>query len=588
MSGQENIQSNEPSIKEVCIDNIGVPLWLQSLANAVNDTYYYTNNQLFTGVVPSFMRPYLYRYVRPCLNWLDGYVPTLHNGVSGIVSTKIGKSLITGLTKTVIGEKLVLKMNEECPADIDKKNFKKASKWVQKIKLIKPIFSGVGWSLASGTSFIKANLTIDNRVWWESVRFDHCAVTMNSLGEVQDATFLIRNYTETGNTNEPQFFLCEHRYYKEVTKAQIKEGTYEVLAKKGDKVPMVEYVVQRVQGTITSNGNVPVIKSCHKCNWDELPSEVRKMIKQDYGCIRIGEPQKLGFTNIAVSPLVNGLQDLGVPNAANLGQGLLFEIQDDMIKYEVACSYSLRDMNNGKGTVYMPKSISMGDIANQVMGIPQDAMGGVPNTVEMMKGVDPESQKAIVSQFEIREDEWQKAKDDAIRCIATKWHMSPKIISSYLANGVSQMTATQVDSEDDISIAFINLTRSYFIESINDLLETSLNAMGIPTNITVGFASPSVVNKDRVIKRQIDLLEAGLTSVEDAIREIYPDLEEEQIQKKLKEALAAREEIKQKQQDEMNFDGTFGDIIDGDDPQESEKNLNGQTNNEQFTNPNIN
>jgi len=181
-----------------------------------------------------------------------------------------------------------------------------------------------------------------------------------------------------------------------------------------------------------------------------------------------------------------------------------------------------------------------------------------------------------VEQLELRGDQWQAIMDDCIRNIATKWGMSPKVLSSYLLNSQTTMTATQIDSEDDISIAFINHERSYFREPINRLLESTLNFMGIATNISIDFASPSLINKDRIIDRQTKLLDSGLTTEEEAIREIYPDLEEEQIQKRINDAVAKREENAMNEINEMNDDGTFGNENNYDDL--GGKNLFGSTN----------
>ena len=74
----------------------------------------------------------------------------------------------------------------------------------------------------------------------------------------------------------------------------------------------------------------------------------------------------------------------------------------------------------------------------------------------------------------------------------------------------------------------------------------------------VNFASPSLINKDRIIDRQIKLLDAGLATEDDCIREIYPDLEEEQICKKINDAKAQRDQKAMQEINEMNNDGTFG------------------------------
>ena len=136
--------------------------------------------------------------------------------------------------------------------------------------------------------------------------------------------------------------------------------------------------------------------------------------------------------------------------------------------------------------------------------------------------------------------------------------MSPKILASFLAGGGQQQTATQVDSEDDLSIAFIYHTRAYFKNALNRLLEETLNFYGIAENIKVDFASPSLLNKDRLIERVKSELEAGLIDVDDAIRTIYPDLDEESLQDKIEKAKSVQKQKEEEAFTEMNDEGLFG------------------------------
>lgn len=557
--------------------NFGMPTFVSGLARIVNNTYYYENNSLFVSLMPTYMREYALRYVKPCLDWLDGFVKEIHfDAQMGIMSTKIAKSLITGLAKQVVGEKLLFKMNVEQPTEIDRENLKKANKWATENQIIRSVFSGVAWAMASGDALIKLNKTAGGVAWWESFRFDTCSFLTDFCGKVIDATFLIHAYTDTreGKSNI-RYCLCEHRFYKTYEQAEIDARSLQVLHKKGDKVAMVEYVVHRTSGQLNNNTNSKELKNGVK--WDELPHEIRNAIRNDYSAFRIGEPQQLGFTNIGVEILINANRDLGIPYGNFLGQGLLFEAQSDLITYEYATSCKLRDMYLGKGTLYMPKSMNFNDVAN--LGMNDSAIQGYGDgKIEFMKGVNPEEQKAIVQQFELRGDQWQNICNNAICNIATKWGMSPKVLSSFLVNGQANMTATQIDSEDDASISFIMLERSYFVEPINRLLETTLNYMGISTNLNVKFSTPSLVNKDRVIARQKELLDSGLTSLEDAIREIYPDLEEEQLQKKVQDAMKKQQEM----QDTNNFfkqdNNDFNDTMLDNDLFGKDKQLDGTTN----------
>lgn len=576
----------EVKFEDKVIPNTGIPNWQVGLASAVNDTYNYNiNASLWYGLLPTFMKTYAWKYIRVATQWLDGFVYSLHGdgGQSGIISTKIGNVLISGLTKQIVGEKLMLRLNVEKPTEIDKANLKKVSKHVLENRFIDPVYAGIGYAEGIGTSLIKENHDLYGKVWWEAVRMDQCFYRTNFAGEVEEATILIRGYTDTTNKkNNQQFFLVEHRFYEQVEKKIEKnsDNTYKPVAAK--RVPKVEYLVKRVSGTINNGGaDSPSIQDTSTCTWAELPKWFKDSLQEDYGALRVNEPQTLGFDYIGIEVLKDSYIDLGHPKATNLGESKLVKVQSDMITYEVAASYKIRDMYLGKGTVYMPKSLSLNDVSPNAMQFRSGMVENVLNNVgdkkiEFMKGVDPNTQKVVVEQFELRGDQWQSIMDDCIRNIATKWGMSPKVLSSYLLNSQTTMTATQIDSEDDISIAFINHERSYYREPINRLLESTLNFMGIATNISIDFASPSLINKDRIIDRQTKLLDSGLTTEEEAIREIYPDLEEEQIQKRINDAVAKREENAMNEINEMNDDGTFGNENNYDDL--GGKNLFGSTN----------
>lgn len=587
---------------DVAIGNIGVAEWQVGLAAAVNETYTYANSTLFCAEIAGYYRDYAYRYVRPCCQWLDGYVPTLHlNGQTGIISTHIGSKLISGLTTQTVGEKLVLRLESELNEE-SKQQLKFASEWVKKNKIHKAVRNAVGYSYAIGTSLLKMNRKISGEIWWEAVRFDNCYYIADFTGEVQDAKFCIRNYTNTSAKQNTQYYLVEHRYWKEydpkIKAVQLPNGLtqFQVVHKKGERVPVVEYQVHKAQSQ--SMKNLMTVKDRSSIKWGEIPLVIRKAIKNDYALLRIDEPQLLGFTNLGVEALLCNEGDLSIPTGSNFGESMLFGIQDDLITYEVASSYLLRDMYNGKGTVYVPKSMSIGDVAGSIPQLlpegptvaQQDAASGQVRSdgsniirspvntgspfapaglgtnplagldgskFERIPGVSPDEQSAIVQQFEIRAQEWQVVKENALKNIAVKWGVSPKILSSFLAQGTAQMTATQIDSEDDITIAFINAHRSDFREPINRLMETTMNYYGKPANISLDFASPSLINKDRLIDRVTKQLESGLIDEEEAIRTLNPDLDEEKIQEKIDKFKQRQQELMMQQMMEMGASGGF-------------------------------
>ena len=583
--------------------NIGVSDWQTSLAKAVNETYSYANSSLFCAVVAGYYRDYAYRYIRPACQWLDGYVPSLHWSGSGMISTRIASSLINGLARTIVGEKLLYKIigDNKDPKAMETLRF--ISKWGEEADIKRAVKNAIAFSLGLGTSLLKMNQRDNREIWWEGVRFDNCFYLANASNEVKEATFLIRSYTDTRqreDQNTTQYFLAEHRFwhYFKPEIAMNPDGTTRVIHKKGDREARVEYKIYRASAESLNN----LMAGSHgrsSVGWTEIPIEIRRMIKEDYGVLRIDEPKPLGFPNLGVEALLNDNGDISIPTGSNFGRGLIIPVIDDFIMYETAESYAIRDMYLGKGTVYVPKNLSLGGLgggmpinfnnaqepikpADDPLAIKQDGtniprgdknpaafvptwnnpLEGVQDKYETVPGVNPEDQSIVVNQFNLRAQEWQLIQENCLKRIAVKWGMSPKILSSFLAQGQAQMTATQIDSEDDISIAFITQTRSNFKGAINRLLETTLNVYGYTHDVDIQFASPSIVNKDRILDRVLKKLEAGLIDIEEAIREINPDEDEETIQAKVNAAKQQQAMQMLMAQQEMNEQGGFGNDYD--------------------------
>ena len=539
------------TVENPVVDIVGSAA-ISGLARAINGTYNYANNSLFGAMIPNFYRDYYMRNIKIAAGWLDGYVYNLHCN-SGIISTRIASALINGLTKQVVGEQLVFR---KASKEGDYKTLNMVSSWAKDVNLKKAVFAGIGFALGMGTSLIKVNRRVDGELWCEACRFDNCFYLAGFSNEVQEATFYIHSYTDTRQGKETdQFILVEKRFYEteETGKIALTEEGYVPTKVRGQKTAMVEYDVHRSRGT--AYNNIQTSESDRSLKWSEIPENVRKMIRREYGAIRIGEPMKLGLPNLGVFVLTNGEMDLSIPTGTNFGKGMIIDVQDDLITYEVASSYLLRDMYLGKGTVYMPKDLNITD-ANQ---LPEGVMQNIgENKIEILKGVSPDQQRILVEQFSLRAQEWQLIKENSLKNIAVKWGMSPKILASFLAQGQAQQTATQIDSEDDMSIAFITHTRSYFKHALNQLIETVLNYKGEMANVELDFSSPSLVNKDRILDRVIKKIENGFIDVEEALHELNPDMDEEALQAKIDKAKRDREYLMLQNQTEMNPEGGFG------------------------------
>lgn len=504
-----------------------------AIAKAINETHRYNINLGWITEVDSYYKQYIYNYLQPAFQWLSGTLLTLHtdNG-QAIISTNFGKCLMYYLGDQVAGEKLffkpVLKTNAST-LDVAK-----ANNWAEDTNFQSAVTKGIILSLATGTSLLKVNVSEDGEPWVECVRLDNAYFLTDFRGKVVFAKFLIRNYVNTlSDKNEnDQFYLVEERYYKN-EKAKIIDTGKSFIAQKANKVPYVKYSI--VRSSPQSNQVQGVNLTGQTLDWKQTPEAIRKMIKRDYNAIKIGEEQRLNLPNIGVELLNNDHGDISHPIDIGFGRSLLIDIESDLITYDIACSYKIRDMYLGKGTLYVPSGLSLGSIVQDVTGngTLDEQMGDKP--VELVPGVDPENQQYIVVQFKLRADEWQQIINDSMRNISGKLGIPPKILNAALAT-YGGATATQIDSEDDAGLAFIYQHRHYFRGAVNRIAKTCFNVLGIQNEIDVEFGSPSIVNKDRLINRNIKLYQSGLISAEEAVRNINPDDDETSLLPKIKSA----------------------------------------------------
>lgn len=504
-----------------------------AIAKAINETHRYNINLGWITEVDSYYKQYIYNYLQPAFQWLSGTLLTLHtdNG-QAIISTNFGKCLMYYLGDQVAGEKLffkpVLKTNAST-LDVAK-----ANTWAEDTNFQSAVTKGIILSLATGTSLLKVNVSEDGEPWVECVRLDNAYFLTDFRGKVISAKFLIRNYVNTlSDKNEnDQFYLVEERYYKNEN-AKIIDTGKSFIAQKANKVPYVKYSI--VRSSAQSNQVQGVNLAGQTLDWKQTPEAIRKMIKRDYNAIKIGEEQRLNLPNIGVELLTNDHGDISHPIDIGFGRSLLIDIESDLITYDIACSYKIRDMYLGKGTLYVPSGLSLGSIVQDVTGngTLDEQMGDKP--IELVPGVDPENQQYIVVQFKLRADEWQQIINDSMRNISGKLGIPPKILNAALAT-YGGATATQIDSEDDAGLAFIYQHRHYFRGAVNRIAKTCFNVLGIQNEIDVEFGSPSIVNKDRLINRNIKLYQSGLISAEEAVRNINPDDDETSLLPKIKSA----------------------------------------------------
>ena len=555
----------------------------KEVALVPNNTYNYSNSSVFYSLVNYSFLSYYQKVVRKSQEWLDGFDPAFHKASNGIFSSRIGAKITNGITKQIFGRGLVfVKGNGQ--SDDETVDFI-SHKWQDQAKFGRFVKNIIGYTTSLGTSLGKLNVKWKKgtqEIWVQALRQDYFYFSFDSEMNLSEVTCYIRAF-QTTEKDAYSYVLVEKRFFKDEQETFTREVNGKMMEfpvlNKTKKVPYVVYKVFKVNNT--SENNSLAANNGAGINYKSLPSEIKDLLKNEYSAVVLDKEQKLPFSeSLGCYLFFNEGGDVTHPSMP-FGRALMFDCLTDFMEYDLERSFAIRDLFNSKGIVGIPKAISQGSLVGSGLSghsaeAPRVPVGGnenpfgqnVPAGYELIDGLDPNTQKPIISQFEIRAQEHEIKQNNILKSIATTIGMSPRVIASYLVQG-NEKTAEQTHSEDDTITEWIKTHRQDYVEVLNVMLEDILNFYGKSGNVEVRFASDGLVSNERQLEIIGKKLELGIIDLEDAVREIYPDLDEVQLAEKIQKAKAQQQ---QNQQMEKNqFDEMYGDGLDGDNEQEEQQ-----------------
>lgn len=510
---------------------------------AINQTFTYANNSQFYALVNPIYYDYYNRVVRVNLEWFDGYVQGFHNQQNGVMSTRIATAIVNGIIGNVFQKKLVF---DRVDKNGDYTVVDRLNEWIRKDNFHQKVKLASKYSGASGTSVIKINQNY-KELYTQALRQDQFFYETDFQGNITEITTFLKSYVNVFNAKdqdkEQNFFIVEKRYYSRdidiPTKVENLEGETKVYYKKPKKpVPVVEYKVLYYQGRMFQN-TMASQQNRQSLKFHDLPKSFRDILLKDFTDIRFDKPCLLPFTDLGCYALqING-QDPTIPNGM-FGQSFLTDIRSCLVEYELINAYSLRDMYNAQGRVGIPKSLSMNDVNGQ--NVFDTNMGNY----ETFSG-DPDKQKPIITQFEIRATEWSNKKDDCLKKMATILGMSPKVIASYInPRGGFGKTATEVENDEASSQTFIEDKRQNLTSVLNKVVSTILKFYGYAQKVTARFIEGENRMSPLQVKTIIFKYQQGLIDLKETTRELNPNASESEV-----DELVLRARDRQKEMLEM-------------------------------------
>ena len=509
-------------------DNGALPINLEQprvAASAVANQklFQWVNNQDFYALVPSVYHPFYNNWVRTWLYWYDGYVPWIHGGAQGILSTGIGTMIVNRISDSVFGGNLMFSNSRKPKIRVRKEDGKDVgaaldfitNNWTKSTDFRTRIKRAIRYAFAGGFSLLKLNKT-GGELWLDSLRADRFFVDLDGRGELRKVVSIASVYeraTPNKSGNTLRYVLCEER-------------RYEKIGFLGQEIPVVEYKMYETTAPINY---FSVKDNC--IAWLDLPKEVREAFSKEYDG-KINEPQAMnGFTDLGCY-LVRGSEDVSNVPQIGLGESLLAGIMTYLYEYDFYNTCFNTDMYLARGRVLVPKGMQGPRAIAQANGVMQQYGTGQNEGLDSflytkVDSTNPDAQKPEAIQFELRATEWKEARNLLLESIATSIGISVSTLASYLNDG-SNRTAREVSAEESATTLFVENARRRFETPINNLLKTVLRFYGYIDDVEVRWSRAGMTNVTVLVDTLTKAVQGGLISQEAAHSAYNYDNDEEQ------------------------------------------------------------
>ena len=501
--------SSEPN------NNISFQVPRQSAMVAENQKrWQWVNNNDFYTMLPTPYYSFYNNWVRLWLYWYDGYVPWVHGGASGLLSTSIGTIIVNRAADSVYGGNIMF-ANARKPtlytSDSNGKPIGKAldfisNKWAKESEFKTKIKRAIRDALAGGFSLLKLNMH-EGELWVDSLRADRFYIAKTGRGDIRKVVCVLNFYEDmtTGNKEGKRYCLVEERRYEKI-------GLFD------HEIPVVEYKIydSSIQIQYFTNG-----RGDNYIAWEQLPKSVREAFKSEYSFM-LNKPQALnGLSNLGVY-LLKASDDISSVPQIGLGESLLANCLNYLFEFDFFNTSFNTEMYLARGRVLLPKYMQSKQAASGAQNVGLDDF--VYTKIETNN---PDAMKPEPVQFNLRSSEWREARNILLENIATNIGLSASTLASYLQDG-GMRTAREVSAEESATTLFIENNRRRLEVPLNQLLQDVLRFYGFVDDVEVRWSRAGMTNQTVLVDTLSKAVQAGLISQKKAHDQYNYDDDEEQ------------------------------------------------------------
>lgn len=509
--------------------------WQRGAAFNTYWSYTFVNNSVFYATIPLYLRPYYRRFVQRPLWWIDGWDPYFHSQDSGVLSTRLGGAIAERVARLVTGSRIMFKnrgLLDHAEAEKEAKEF--MYQWAQRTRFERNIKRTIKLASDAGFALLKVNKNLEGDLWIEGLRADRFWPAVDaSTGRVREVECWLQTTLETipgtEKTKEDNmssaYILVEHRYFGDFKRA---DGTTL------HNAPLVEYYVKRGIGSITLGQFImPEGGKAERILWKNLPKNIKHGILENYGTTEFDKPFLLPFSDwlgCEIVPWTDGVQ--GIPQLP-FGESIILKSIPFLQLYDYITSVYGTELYLGRGRVLIPQGLDSGKTADGIMGNWDTGLDDMMFIkLPFMK---PEDQEPKPVQFELRAEMLGKMKNQILESISVQIGISPGSLAPFLSDN-SARTAREISTEENMTTTYVAETRSVIEKPINTVLARICEYYGLKEKVSIRWSQSGLSNPYMTTEMMVAAFSAGLVSLPEAISQLNPDDDDEQIANKVMQA----------------------------------------------------
>lgn len=461
----------------------------QNMQNIVNDS-------AIIDLIPEPYLTYYTAFVRQCLQWSRGFVPSLHR--QDFFSTGLGYTVCEVITRETMGGGYRLQAKDEAAQRF-------IEDWQDKMHLSDELFR-MFFFTASGGNAIMAITPVDGEAYLSAYPIDRVIFSINRRGDIVRATIFNR-------------FTCGETTYFARERRTILNG-------KG--YYMVEIGCSGQATTPDFNGGKA----------KAIPKEIQWQFEYTYGDIEINTWYALpdgisgcGLYNIKNKPVCSAGSDL-----PGYSDSSLYTALDILYSIDYNYTQAQVDMYKGKSIVLIPKQMASATIntgrVNTANGVSFSEAIQEPQLkddfyTEVMTANGEPIQPHFI-QADLRGQQHKQIRDADLELLASKVGLSASTLANHLAVH-SAKTATQVVDEQSTTETTVNSKRELARAPINQMLTDIIHFYGFSDDVELEWGRP-VQNSTTVNRELLEAYNAGVLPLKKYLRKRWNDLDEEEIE----------------------------------------------------------